>query len=182
MNGKPYNRYAEGVTYVPALPERRPLALSEAPGRGDLLPAALGLAGQGAEPQQGEILFDGVPIRQVDPKELRERIALVLQDVFLFSRDVAYNIRLGDRSIDDARVVEAARVPVLVRGGGKEDLKSVLNKSAVLMNQGAKGMVYGRNIYQHANPTAVVSALMAMIHHGAEIACIRDLYLHTKGN
>jgi len=61
------------------------------------------------EPQQGEILFDGVPIRQVDPKELRERIALVLQDVFLFSRDVAYNIRLGDRSIDDARVVEAAR-------------------------------------------------------------------------
>ena len=47
MNGKPYNRYAEGVTYVPALPERRPLALSEAPGRGDLLPAALGLAGQG---------------------------------------------------------------------------------------------------------------------------------------
>jgi hypothetical protein len=47
VNGKPYNRYAEGVTYVPALPERRPLALSEAPGRGDLLPAALGLAGQG---------------------------------------------------------------------------------------------------------------------------------------
>ena len=64
------------------------------------------------------------------------------------------------------RVVEAARVPVLVRGGGKEDLKAVLAKSAALMEQGAKGMVYGRNIYQHANPKAVVSALMAMIHQG----------------
>ena len=57
---------------------------------------------------------------------------------------------------DFHRVVEAARVPVLVRGGGKEDLKAVLTKSAALMGQGAKGMVYGRNIYQHANPKAVV--------------------------
>jgi class I fructose-bisphosphate aldolase len=59
-------------------------------------------------------------------------------------------------------------VPVLVRGGGKEDLKAVLGKSAVLMKQGAKGMVYGRNIYQHANPKAVVNALMAIIHRGAD--------------
>jgi DhnA family fructose-bisphosphate aldolase class Ia len=63
--------------------------------------------------------------------------------------------------------VEAARVPVLVRGGGKEDLKTVLMKSAALMKQGAQGMVYGRNIYQHDNPKAVVNALMAMIHQGA---------------
>jgi len=60
------------------------------------------------EPQQGEILFDGIPIRRIDPRELRGRIGLVLQDVFLFSRDIAYNIRLGDDSIDDARVVAAA--------------------------------------------------------------------------
>ena len=57
--------------------------------------------------------------------------------------------------------------PVLVRGGGKADLKAVLEKSAALMAQGAKGMVYGRNIYQHDNPRAVVAALMAQIHQGA---------------
>ncbi|MAM10405.1 MAG: aldolase [Rhizobiaceae bacterium] len=68
---------------------------------------------------------------------------------------------------DFHRVVEAARVPVLVRGGGREDLRSVLAKSAALMGQGAKGMVYGRNIYQHDNPRAVVSALMGIIHQGA---------------
>lgn len=65
------------------------------------------------------------------------------------------------------RVVEAARVPVLVRGGGKEDLKNVLDKSAKLLRQGAKGMVYGRNIYQHDNPKAVVAALMSIIHNAA---------------
>ncbi|MBO9589717.1 aldolase [Devosia sp.] len=81
-----------------------------------------------------------------------------------------------DNPDDFHRVVEAARVPVLVRGGGKEDLKAVLAKSARLMGQGAKGMVYGRNIYQHANPRAVVSALMAIIHQGASGEQAWDVY------
>lgn len=77
---------------------------------------------------------------------------------------------------DFHRVVEAARVPVLVRGGGKEDLKTVLERSAVLMRQGAKGMVYGRNVYQHPNPSAVVRALMAIVHDGAGGEEAWDIY------
>ncbi|APG89130.1 fructose-bisphosphate aldolase (plasmid) [Sinorhizobium americanum CCGM7] len=68
---------------------------------------------------------------------------------------------------DFHRVVEAARCPVLVRGGGKEDLRAVFDKSAALMRQGAMGMVYGRNIYQHANPSAVVRGLRAIVHEDA---------------
>jgi len=77
---------------------------------------------------------------------------------------------------DFHRVVEAARVPVLVRGGGREDLKTVLERSATLMQQGAKGMVYGRNVYQHPNPKAVVKALMAIIHDGASGEEAWDIY------
>ncbi len=77
---------------------------------------------------------------------------------------------------DFHRVVEAARIPVLVRGGGKEDLKTVLMKSAALMAQGARGMVYGRNVYQHDNPKAVVAALMAMIHCDASGEEAWDIY------
>ncbi|MGB3245199.1 MAG: class I fructose-bisphosphate aldolase [Sulfitobacter sp.] len=77
---------------------------------------------------------------------------------------------------DFHRVVEAARVPVLVRGGGKEDLKTVLEKSAAIFAQGANGMVYGRNIYQHDNPKAVVAALMAIIHSGASGEEAWDIY------
>jgi ATP-binding cassette, subfamily B, multidrug efflux pump len=61
------------------------------------------------EPQRGEILLDGVPLRDVAVDELRARFGLVLQDVFLFSRSIAYNIRLGRKDISDDRVHEAAR-------------------------------------------------------------------------
>ncbi|HSW28360.1 MAG TPA: ABC transporter ATP-binding protein [Longimicrobiales bacterium] len=57
---------------------------------------------------RGEILLDGVPIRRLRVRDLRSRIGLVLQDVFLFSQDVAYNIRLGSSGIDDAAVRRAA--------------------------------------------------------------------------
>ncbi|WP_312417434.1 class I fructose-bisphosphate aldolase [Shinella sp.] len=77
---------------------------------------------------------------------------------------------------DFHRVVEAARCPVLVRGGGKEDLSAVFAKSAALMQQGAMGMVYGRNIYQHANPSAVVRGLMAIIHADASGEAAYSLY------
>ena len=60
------------------------------------------------EPQRGRILIDGVPIDRVPLAELRSRIGLVLQDVFLFSRSIAYNIRLGRDDISDERVRWAA--------------------------------------------------------------------------
>jgi ATP-binding cassette subfamily B multidrug efflux pump len=58
--------------------------------------------------KRGQILLDGVPIDRLRLADLRARIGLVLQDVFLFSQDVAYNIRLGSAGIDDARVRRAA--------------------------------------------------------------------------
>ncbi|EJL72602.1 class I fructose-bisphosphate aldolase [Variovorax sp. CF313] len=86
------------------------------------------------------------------------------------AREMGADIVKADPTADPAefhRVVQAARCPVLVRGGGREDLQQVFARSRVLLDQGAVGMVYGRNVYQHANPSAVVNALMAMIHRGA---------------
>ncbi len=57
---------------------------------------------------RGQILLDGVPIDRLRLGDLRARIGLVLQDVFLFSQDVAYNIRLGSPDIDEASVRAAA--------------------------------------------------------------------------
>jgi ATP-binding cassette, subfamily B, multidrug efflux pump len=57
---------------------------------------------------KGRITFDGVDIRQLDPASLRSSMALVLQDVHLFSGTIASNIRLGS-TISDARVEAAAR-------------------------------------------------------------------------
>lgn len=61
------------------------------------------------EPQRGEILLDGIPIREMAIRDLRDRVGLVLQDVFLFSQDVGYNIRLGSGDIGEIQIREAAR-------------------------------------------------------------------------
>ncbi len=81
---------------------------------------------------------------------------------------------------DFHHVVEAARCPVLVRGGGKADLRRVIENSAALIAQGAHGMVYGRNIYQHDNPRAVVAGLMALIHDGADADAAWKIYSESS--
>ncbi|RLE36292.1 ABC transporter ATP-binding protein [Candidatus Acetothermia bacterium] len=58
--------------------------------------------------QKGEILLDGVPIERLDLGFLRSRMAVVLQDVFLFSGDIMDNIRLR-AEIPEEEAIEAAR-------------------------------------------------------------------------
>jgi ATP-binding cassette subfamily B multidrug efflux pump len=58
--------------------------------------------------QQGRVTLDGVDVRELDPAQLRSSLALVLQDVHLFSGTIASNIRLGS-AIPDERVRAAAQ-------------------------------------------------------------------------
>lgn len=50
--------------------------------------------------QKGAILLDGVPVQQMNKSDLRRQIALVQQDVFIFSGNVMDNIRLGNQELD----------------------------------------------------------------------------------
>jgi ATP-binding cassette subfamily B protein len=59
--------------------------------------------------QRGRITVDGVDVRDLDLRDLRRLFGLVLQDVHLFSGTIAENIRLGEASIDDERIRQAAR-------------------------------------------------------------------------
>lgn len=65
------------------------------------------------------------------------------------------------------KVIQAARVPVLVRGGGKANDLEILKRTEQVIAQGAAGIVYGRNIIQHANPAGMTKALLALVHSGA---------------
>ncbi len=69
---------------------------------------------------------------------------------------------------DYHRVIEVAQgVPVLVRGGGRVSDAEILTRTADLMAQGARGIVYGRNVIQHPNPGGMTRALMAVVHDRA---------------
>ena len=98
--------------------------------------------------------------------DTRKIVALVRQ-----ARELGADLIKADPSdeLDEYhRVVEVAGdVPVLVRGGGKVDDAELLRRTAAVLAQGARGIVYGRNIIQHRDPAGITRALMAMLHEDA---------------
>jgi fructose-bisphosphate aldolase, class I len=60
-------------------------------------------------------------------------------------------------------------VPVLVRGGGRVNDREILGRTAGLLQQGASGIVYGRNVIQHPKPKGITQALMALVHEGVDV-------------
>jgi len=61
------------------------------------------------EPTEGIIRLDGVDTARLNIHDLRHRVRMVLQDVFIFSGTVEENIRLGEKSISMERVIQAAK-------------------------------------------------------------------------
>lgn len=59
---------------------------------------------------KGEILLDGVNIKELNKSELRKYISIVLQDVFLFTGTIKSNINLSNPDISDEKVIEAAKL------------------------------------------------------------------------
>ncbi len=59
--------------------------------------------------QKGEILIDGVNIKEYDKFHLRKNIGVVLQDVFLFAGTIKDNIRLNNLEISDERIIEVSK-------------------------------------------------------------------------
>ena len=62
------------------------------------------------EYQRGEIKIDGVDLREYELQHLRSRVAMVLQDVFLFGGTVLENISLRDPKISREKVIESAKL------------------------------------------------------------------------
>lgn len=69
----------------------------------------IGLLGRMYDCQSGVIQIDGVALPDYEIHSLRKNIAVVLQDVFLFSASIAYNIHLGDNAISQEKIEEAAK-------------------------------------------------------------------------
>jgi class I fructose-bisphosphate aldolase len=107
--------------------------------------------------QAGGYMVDG------DPHKI---IPLVRQAVEL-GADIIKADPTDDVSLYHKVVETAGGIPVLVRGGGRVSDEVILQRTADLIAQGARGIVYGRNIIQHPHPAAMTRALMAVLHENA---------------
>lgn len=66
-------------------------------------------------------------------------------------------------------VQAAADTPVLVRGGGRVDDRTLLERTQAVLAQGARGIVYGRNVIQHQDPVGITAALMSLVHDDSSV-------------
>jgi fructose-bisphosphate aldolase, class I len=99
--------------------------------------------------------------------DLEKITALVRQAVELgadiIKADPCHDITQYHRVVDIA-----GDIPILVRGGGRASDAEIVDRTVELMKQGAKGIVYGRNVIQHPNPAGMTRALMSIVHEGAD--------------
>ena len=83
------------------------------------------------------------------------------------------------------RVVEACGVPVIVAGGkapkGADETLDSLNLAYDSMQKGAKGIDFGRRVWRHPHPVAMVRALRAIVHEGATPAQAQELFREVSG-
>lgn len=105
-------------SYVPEEPVLRDVSLSIPAGQNVAIVGATG-AGKSSlvallarfyDPQQGQVLLDGVDIRRLDLSALRRAVAVVPQDPICLSGTIAHNIRLFRDDISDADVRRAAEL------------------------------------------------------------------------
>ena len=104
----------------------------------------------------GEILLDGVSVRDIPIEELRRSCLPVLQDVFLFSGTVADNIRLG-LNLSDAEVEEAARAVHAHEfiSRLKDGYATVLSEGATNISSGQRQLISFARVIAH-NPAIVI--------------------------
>ncbi len=135
------------------------------------------------DPQQGRVALDGMDLRELDPVELRGRIALVPQEPVIFHASAADNIRFGRPDADEAAVIAAARaaeadgfirdlpqgyaMPLGERGarlsGGQKQriaiARALLKNAPVLLLDEATASL-------DAQSEAAIQKALARLHHG----------------
>jgi ATP-binding cassette subfamily B protein len=102
---RPDQRATDNLTLI--APEGRVTALVGPSGAGKT--TVFELLQRFYDPQAGSIKLGGADIRRLDPKALRQKMALVPQQPALFSNDVMHNIRYGKPDATDEEVIQAAK-------------------------------------------------------------------------
>ncbi len=96
-----------------------------------------------------------------------ERIRTLVRQAVELGADVIKADPTDDLGDYPSVIEVAGAVPLLVRGGGRASDDEVMRRTHSVIESGAAGIVYGRNVIQHERPREMTRALMAIVHDGA---------------
>jgi fructose-bisphosphate aldolase, class I len=96
-----------------------------------------------------------------------ERIRAIVRQAVELGADVIKADPTDDLTDYPSVIEVAGAIPLLVRGGGRASNEEVMRRTQAVMEAGAAGIVYGRNVIQHDRPREMTRALMAIVHDRA---------------
>jgi ATP-binding cassette, subfamily B, multidrug efflux pump len=103
----------------------------------------LSLIGRLYDPSEGQILIEGMDLREVNLKALRDSIGTVPQDAFLFSETIKNNIKFGKEDATDEEVIQAAKYAAVHDNiiAFKERYDTILGERGITLSGGQKQRV-----------------------------------------
>lgn len=92
---------------------------------------------------QGDILIDGISLRDIEKRHIRSNIGVVLQDPFLYSKTLFENIAIATKNADEESVHRAARVAALEKDikGFKQGFDTLVGEKGTTLSGGQKQRV-----------------------------------------
>lgn len=133
--------------------------------------------------QKGQVLVNGLDVKDVASAELRRAIGLVAQDVFLFTGDIKGNIRLDNQAISDAKLREAAiavGADEFIQGLTKGYDEPVVERGATL-SAGQRQLISFARALAFDPPILVLDEATASIDSETEAVIQEALQTLTRG-
>lgn len=134
------------------------------------------------DPTDGVIRIDGVDIAKVSQKEVREKIAVVMQEPFLFSRSIKENIRFARPSANDADIVEAASMAAVHDSIDKFEKRydTVVGERGITLSGGQRQRVAIARALLHEAPILILDDALSAVDTETE-STILDALRTRKG-
>ena len=107
--------------------------------------------------QEGQILFDGIDIKEINKKHLREHVGIIMQEPFLYSRTVYDNIGIMDKKAEKERIYQAANIASLHDdiNNFEAGYETIVGERGVTLSGGQKQRVAIARMLIHSKPVLI---------------------------
>lgn len=131
---------------------------------------------------EGQILFDGVEITEINKKHLRRNVGIIMQEPFLYSRTLYDNIGIMDQEASEEKVYKAATIAALHDDivGFESGYKTIVGERGVTLSGGQKQRVAIARMLLDSKPVLIFDDSLSAVDTETDIQIRRALDNYWK--